>query len=533
MRKVGVFLCNCNRSMNRSIDFAALAKELLREPDVARVSKHEFLCSPLELGAMTQIAKDECLDAVVVGACEPEFIESDVKKAFEISGLNPEVALVANIRGMKGYSQPTGKARVEIVKALARARCLETFEKASAPVVKRAMVIGAGIAGIETSLKLAEMGIEVILVERGPSIGGSLRNAPRLYLYEDSPGAFLESKCEAVANRPDVRILTGYELNSIKGQVGNFSAEVRNGSRAECFNVGAVVVAAGATSEFPAETGLRPGPNLVGQSRFDAIVRAGTPSFGSVTFILDVAGDTSRLGTVAALNGAIAAKDTWGSEVYVLCKNLKIDGSQLEALYREAREAGVIFFKFVDRPAIADEGDYLSIRFVDQLLGQEEVELRSELVVVEEKYTPSRGFDQLQGLLGISQPHNVFLYPVKSNRKGIFYAGACRGELELREVLEDASDVAAEVVRLLGSGRLDYDTGRVVVDPSKCALCLTCVRTCPHKAIEVDPDKRAALIIEVACEACGVCVSECPGKAIQMRGCSDAQFLAELEVGGK
>ena len=51
-----------------------------------------------------------------------------------------------------------------------------------------------------------------------------------------------------------------------------------------------------------------------------------------------------------------------------------------------------------------------------------------------------------------------------------------------------------------------------VVDPDKCAVCLTCVRTCPFdvlrstgRRLEIDPAK---------CQGCGVCVSECPAKAI-------------------
>lgn len=530
MRKIGVFLCDCNRSLDRSIALAALSRELLRESDVIRACKHRFLCSPLELGEMVRTVKDECLDAVVVGACEPEFVESDIKNALRAVGLNPEIAVVVNLRGFKGWPGATGRAKRELMRALAWARYQEPFDRASIPVQKKALVIGAGIAGIETSLRLAEMGVEVVVVEQGTSVGGLLQKAPRLYLYEESAGEFLNLRRLALSEASNVRILTGSKLERISGQVGNFVAEVTNESGKERFDVGAVVVATGGKFEFPAETGLRPGPNIVGQSRFDSMVRTGTPSFESVTFVLDIGGDTSRLGTVAALNGAIAAKDAWGSEVNVLCKNLKIDGAQLEALYREAREAGVIFFKFADKPEIAEEGEHVKVKFIDQLLGQEEIELKSELVVVEERYSPWEGFNELQALLGITQPENVFLYPVRSNRKGIFYAGGCRGELELREVLEDASEVAAEIVQMLGSGRLEYDTGRVAVDPSKCALCLTCIRTCPHKAIEVDPEKRAAVIVEVACEACGVCVAECPGKAIQMRGYSDAQFLAELDA---
>ncbi len=54
------------------------------------------------------------------------------------------------------------------------------------------------------------------------------------------------------------------------------------------------------------------------------------------------------------------------------------------------------------------------------------------------------------------------------------------------------------------------------VDPKRCIVCLTCVRTCPFSVPEIG-EKGFAYIDPQRCKACGICVIECPAKAIELR----------------
>ncbi|MGA1865042.1 MAG: 4Fe-4S dicluster domain-containing protein, partial [bacterium] len=91
--------------------------------------------------------------------------------------------------------------------------------------------------------------------------------------------------------------------------------------------------------------------------------------------------------------------------------------------------------------------------------------------------------------------------------------------------------VAMDIYSCLSGEYLDLEK-RVDIDPEKCALCLTCLRSCPHKAIEIgngDPgQKGAARVISEACRGCGICVGECPAKAIEMITYSDNQIFSEF-----
>jgi len=74
---------------------------------------------------------------------------------------------------------------------------------------------------------------------------------------------------------------------------------------------------------------------------------------------------------------------------------------------------------------------------------------------------------------------------------------------------------------------------KVKADPQKCRACLTCIRVCPHKAIQlvqVDSEKWVAKIYDLACDRCGICAAICPAKAIKFEGYSDEQILAEVEA---
>ena len=107
----------------------------------------------------------------------------------------------------------------------------------------------------------------------------------------------------------------------------------------------------------------------------------------------------------------------------------------------------------------------------------------------------------------------------------MFAVGACRGETWLPAVLRDARVAALAAHALLAPRRLSVDTAHAVVDGDKCVLCLTCVRTCPFKAMGIhEADRRADCRAE-ACRQCGICAGECPNKAITLPAWSDPIVL--------
>jgi heterodisulfide reductase subunit A len=94
---------------------------------------------------------------------------------------------MANIREFASWCHPnnpkeaTAKAKDIISMAVAKARLLKPLETMEVPVTKNALVIGGGIAGINSALDLANMGFEVYLVEKNTSIGGHMAQLDKTF----------------------------------------------------------------------------------------------------------------------------------------------------------------------------------------------------------------------------------------------------------------------------------------------------------------------------------------------------------------
>lgn len=88
------------------------------------------------------------------------------------------------------------------------------------------LVIGGGIAGIQSSLDLTELGFKVYLIEKEPSIGGRMAQFDKLFPANDCSLCVLAPKMVAVHRNPDIELLTLSELQEVTGEVGNFTVKI-------------------------------------------------------------------------------------------------------------------------------------------------------------------------------------------------------------------------------------------------------------------------------------------------------------------
>jgi len=544
--KIGVFLCNCGGAIN-NIDFDDVIKKVTKFPGVTCVNLSSDLCLEEGKKKMLSRIKGENIERVVVAACSPEFQGHILRGVLEKAGLNGHLLSMANIREQCSWAHDgdvTEKA-VELVKmAVNRVRLLQPVEKKELPVNKEVLVVGGGFSAISAALQLSRVGLRTTLLEKEATLG--TEGLGSFYGFDTG------SMVSAVEGDGNIEVLTSAQMTEVEGEIGDFSVRIRKEGEEVFRKCGVIILATGYQTELAldsepklqAEGEAISGLNIVSQEQLCRMLQNSSLETEPKTigFMFDFYDENSRFSTMATLNNALAAKKKWGSEVYVFYKSVKVDSEGIEKLYQEARDCGVVFLKSEVPPRITVENGRVNIKAKDVFLG-EDIVLACDVLVAEELYLPVEGAENLSSLLnvrrdsrGFFQDENVHLYPVASERKGIFFIGGCRGDLDLGRVLTDISSVVMNVYELLSSGKILVEAEIVKADPQKCVACLTCIRVCPHGAIQlvrVDGSKEVAGISDLACYACGICAAICPAKAIKFQGYRDEEIMAQIEAIGK
>jgi heterodisulfide reductase subunit A2 len=234
--RIGLYICHCGTNISKMVDVVRLAEEFRSYPEVVVSREYKFMCSEPGQDMIIKDVKEHDLNRVVVAACSPLMHELTFRKAVERAGINRYLFEMVNVREQVSwvstdYEAATQKARAVIRGALARVKFHESLEMRRVQITKRVMVVGGGIAGIESALQMADAGFEVILVETDDSIGGHMAKFDKTFPTLDCAACILTPKMVAVAQHPNIRLLTWADVEAVEGYVGNFKIKVRKKAR--------------------------------------------------------------------------------------------------------------------------------------------------------------------------------------------------------------------------------------------------------------------------------------------------------------
>lgn len=199
MQRIGVFVCHCGTNIAATVDVKAVAEALGHEPGVVISQDYQYMCSESGQNLVKDAIKEHKLSGVVVCSCSPRMHENTFRKAAAAAGLNPYLVEIANIREQcswihRDIATATEKAIILGKAAVAKVHLNAPLTAGESPVVKRALVIGGGIAGIQTALDIAEAGFDVDIVEKEPTIGGKWLRLTRRSPHWTVPPASLLRK---------------------------------------------------------------------------------------------------------------------------------------------------------------------------------------------------------------------------------------------------------------------------------------------------------------------------------------------------
>ncbi len=236
MQRIGVFVCWCGSNISQTVDVVKVAEALKLEPNVIVSENYQYMCSENGQALIKNAIKEHSLTGVVVCSCSPRMHEATFRKTCELAGINPYMVEIANIREQcswihKDIEEATEKAIILGRTAIAKLRLNAPLTSGETAVTKRALVIGGGIAGIQSALDIAEAGFEVDIVEKSPTIGGNMAKLDKTFPTLDCAACILTPKMVDCAQNEKIDIMTFSEIEEVKGFVGNFKVQIRRKAR--------------------------------------------------------------------------------------------------------------------------------------------------------------------------------------------------------------------------------------------------------------------------------------------------------------
>ena len=570
MKRIGIFVCHCGTNIAATVDVERVVEEVAKFPEVVYAVDYKYMCSDPGQQLIREHIREDRLDAVIVAACSPAMHEATFRRAAASVGLNPYQTEIANIREQASWvhqeqkEAATNKAIETIRTIVAKVHYNQSLTPLHLPLVKRAMVVGGGIAGMQVALDVADGGYPVVLVEKADHLGGRMAELSGLYLNFDAAPDLLQRKIEAVMSHPHIQVLTNAELAEVGGYVGNFTVKVQqreaDGTEPYTFDIGAFVVATGYdlyAKERLGEYGGGRFPDVIDGLQFEAMLRPDGPTGGEIVRPSDGRVPKEVVWVQCAGSRDPELHMPYCSKVccmYVAKQTMaykqRVPDGQATVFYIDIRSQGKGYEEFVQRAM--EEYDVLYVRGKASRVFQENghvvvwgvdtltnlpLEVDADLVVLATATVPRAGAVELGQMLRVgTDEHGFFseahpkLRPVESLTAGIFLAGAAQFPKDIPETVAQASGAAAKVLRLFSQRQMVQDPTIAYVDPEICSGCGLCIPACPYEARTMHPWRHIAEVNSALCQGCGACAMACPNKACQVRNLTNRQILEMMEA---
>jgi heterodisulfide reductase subunit A len=234
--KIGVYVCHCGTNIAGTVDVEAVAKFAATLPNVAVARHYMYMCSDPGQELIRQDIKELGLNRVVVASCSPTLHERTYRRVCQESGLNPYLFEMANIREHCSWvtedkAAATEKAKALVSAAVRRVYYQEPLETREVPVNPNTLVVGGGVAGIQSALEIADSKHKVYLVEREPSIGGHMIQLDKTFPTLDCSACILTPKMSLVGAHPYIELMSYSEVKEVSGYVGNFKVKINKKAR--------------------------------------------------------------------------------------------------------------------------------------------------------------------------------------------------------------------------------------------------------------------------------------------------------------
>ncbi len=552
--RVGVFICHCGINIGGVVDVPAVRDFARTLPNVVFVADNMYSCSQDTQNIISGKIEAERLNRIVVAACSPKTHEPLFQETLTAAGLNKYLLEFVNIRNQDSWvhmEQParaTAKAKDLVRMAVAKVLRLSPLKEEMLTISPRAMVVGGGVSGMAAALALSRQGYPAVIVEREGALGGQAR-----YLHKTAKGDPIEARLADLITQveadPGINVQLNATLTKVEGFVGNFKSTVAANGNETVIDHGVTVIASGARESRPSEYLFGQDERVITGLELDRRMKAGDRRLAqarTAVFIQCVGSREperpycSRICCTHSILAALHLKELNPEmAVFVLYRDIRSYGER-EALYRQAREKGVIFIRY-DRdhkPQVQATPEALEITVMDHVLRQPLV-IPADLLTLAAAIVPYRD-EQLAQFFkvpmnadGFFVEAHVKLNPCAFATDGVFLCGLAHYPKPIDESIAQAQAAASAATVLLAQQTIRTSGTTARAEPRICSGCGVCVSLCPYNAPSLrtqGPMAGRAEINPALCKGCGLCVASCRSGALQLQGFDDGQILAMIEA---
>jgi heterodisulfide reductase subunit A len=556
--KIGVFLCHCGEELKKSLVISQLMDESRRMREVAHVEEVGLACLPEDLELIKRRIGEHGLNRIVIAGCSHREIRGPMEEMAKGMGFNPYLIEYANIREQcafvhQDYSKlATEKAEALIRMAVERARRDQPIRKGREKVEKSGLVVGGGLSGMTASLRLAEQGYEVYLIEKGKELGGNLKES--FYTLKGSdPQILMQDLIKQVEKSGSIHLYYESEVLGFEEKNGHYRTRIRHqnvedSTRREekILDHGALILATGGKEITPKGYLYGEDSRVITQRQLEKIIHLKDGSLKDIhsVVMIQCVGSRdeehpycSRICCSHAVKNSLKLKEMNPDlNVYVLYRDVRTYGFY-ETYYHEAREKGVIFIRYdlENKPKVTLQGGNLQVSLFDPAMNGP-INLSADRIVLSTGIEPNdhqeiaRIFDVDLNPDGFFMEANPKSAPLDSVDRGKFFCGLCHSPNFIEDAISQGNAAAARAGALLSKEVLEEKAYLAYVIKRLCCGCGLCVTVCPYDARFLNEEEGKAEVIGSLCQGCGSCVIACRNAASQQRNFEKELNMAVLDA---
>jgi len=565
--EVNVVLCTCGKELD--LDYERMITEIEQSELVSSVEVHDSLCQEEGLDRIEELLNNDDR-RLVVAACTNQKLKPHIDNHLKSAGKDPSLITYVNIREHSAWVHSDIDLATE--KSIDMIRGGASLASLSIPlyaetkdISSHVVVIGGGIAGMESALNLASLGYDVTIIEKEEELGGHVRNLPVVAPTQKTGEEVIASRLEAVKKHAQIDIMTNTRVLFFEGEMGDFEVCYSSNGEEDCIKTSAIVLATGFREFKPSmmdEYRYGKNPDVITQYELSCMLSEGQlqrlSDGGDVKEVVMVQcvgsrdekykSDCSKLCCTFAIDNALQLlKASPDIQVHIVYMDIRVPFEH-EMIYKESREKGVDYIR--GRISMVwEEEDETRVRIYDSLLDKY-FQLKPDLVVLSSAILPSEGLEKLAETLSYEIEDDGYvkelygkLRKTETHRRGVVAVGGVTGPQFVFETITDAQAASMVLHNELRGGHIEKLARGAVLDVDECIGCSLCAQECPRGVplmIEQDPEEAEldaegekilfkAAIDTLNCHACGVCQSLCPSEATQLNFLSNQQLWSQLE----